>query len=84
MSASVVMMIVGVVLFLAGLAKLGSRQSGGFSLSNFGINFGGSVTQTNRVGDVTPGAAAAAKMDWVGLIVAVLGLLTAIVGWLKG
>ena len=84
MSASVVMMIVGVVLFLAGLAKLGSRQSGGFSLSNIGINFGGSVTQTNKVGDVAADAAKVAKTDWVGIIIAVLGLLTAIFGWLKG
>jgi hypothetical protein len=37
MSASGVMMVVGVVLLLAGLAKLGSSQSGGFNLSSVAL-----------------------------------------------
>jgi len=84
MSASGVMMLVGVVVFAAGLAKLGSSQSGGFNLSSFGINFGGKITQSTKVGNVTPGAAKETKQDWVGLAIAGLGLLTALVGWLKG
>ncbi len=48
MSTNLVLIVVGAVLFLAGLAKLGGSQSGGFNLSNFGINIGGTNTQTNK------------------------------------
>jgi hypothetical protein len=85
MSTNVVLILVGAVLFLAGLAKSGRSQSGGFSLSNFGISIGGRVKQTNSVGNVSPGAAAKeTKPDWVGLAIAAIGLLTALIGWLKG
>ena len=46
MSVNTILVIVGAVLILVGLAKAG--QSGGFSLSNIGINFGGTNTQTNK------------------------------------
>ena len=84
MSTNLVLIVVGVVLILAGLAKLGSSQSGGFNLSNFGINIGGRSTQTSRVGNVTSNPAKASKPDWVGLAVAGIGLLAALVGLLKG
>jgi len=84
MSTNVVLIVVGAVLFLAGLAKFGRSQSGGFNLSNFGINIGGKNTQTNKVGNVAPGEAKETKPDWVGLAIAAIGLLTALVGWLKG
>ena len=84
MSTNVVLIVVGAVLFLAGLAKLGRSQSGGFNLSNFGINIGGANTQTNKVGNVAPGEAKETKPDWVALAIAAIGLLTALVGWLKG
>ena len=84
MSANVFLVVVGAVLFLAGLAKLGSGRNGGFKLSNIGINIGGTNTQTNKVGNVTPGEAKETKPDWVGLATAVIGLLTAVFGWLKG
>ena len=87
MSTNVVLIVVGAVLFLAGLAKLGRSQSGGFNLSNFGINIGGTNTQTNKVGNVAPDEAKETKPDWVGLAIAAIGLLTALVGlvgWLKG
>jgi hypothetical protein len=84
MSTSLILIVAGVVLILAGLAKLGSSQSGGFNLSNFGINIGGRNTQTNRVGNVTPDAAKATKPDWVGIAIAGMGLLSALVGLLKG
>src|ERR1700719_4085730 len=83
MSTSVLLVVVGAVLFLAGLAKLGSNQSGGFNLSNIGINIGGTNTQTNRVGNVAPDAAKETKPDWVGLAIAGVGLVTAVIGWLK-
>ncbi len=84
MSLSALLIILGAILFLAGLAKLGSRQSGGFKLSNFGIFFGGKNNQNLRVGNVAPGPAKETKPDWIGLAIAALGFLTALVGWLKG
>jgi hypothetical protein len=82
MSTNVILVIVGIVLFLLGLGKLG--RSGGFNLSNFGINFGGEQNQTNRVGNVAPAADKSNKRDWVGLAIAAIGLLTALVGLFKG
>ena len=64
MSQGTVLIIAGALICLGGLAKLGSSQVGGFSLKNFGINFGGSITQTSRVGDVSPEAAKTHKPDW--------------------
>jgi hypothetical protein len=82
MSTNLVLIIIGVVLILAGLAKLGSR-GGGFRLSNIGINIGSTNTQTNKVGNVAPADAKTKKPDWVGLAIAAIGLVTALVGLLK-
>jgi len=47
MSLGTILLAVGVVLLVVGLAKIGTGQSGGFNnvLKNFGIKFGGSITQ---------------------------------------
>ena len=86
MSVNAILVIVGAVLVVVGLAKAG--QSGGFSLSNFGINFGGTSTQSNKVGNVTLGSTKSSKTDWVGatigLVTAVIGLVTAAIGLFKG
>jgi hypothetical protein len=82
MSANTILVIVGAVLVVVGLAKAG--QSGGFGLSNFGINFGGTSTQSNKVGNVTPEATKSGKTDWSGLGIAAIGLVTAIIGLFKG
>lgn len=82
MSLNAILVVVGAVLILVGLAKAG--QSGGFSLSNIGINFGSTNTQTNKVGNVTPELTKGGKADWVGLGVAAIGLLTAVIGLFKG
>jgi hypothetical protein len=82
MSVNVILVIVGAVLILVGLAKAG--QSGGFSLSNIGINVGSTNTQTNKVGNVTPVTTKGGKADWVGLGIAAIGLVTAVVGLFKG
>ena len=83
MSENLVLIIVGVALFLVGVAKLGS-SGGGFRLSNIGFNIGSTNTQTNEVGNVTsPAKAETKKPDWVGLAIAVIGLVTALVGLLK-
>ena len=64
------------MLFAIGLAKIGAGQSGGFNsvLKNFGINFGGLITQANRQGDIgsTP-AGGKKEFDWSGVIIAALG-----------
>ena len=49
MSSNVILIIAGAVLFLAGLAKMGSSQSGGFSLRNIGIGIGSTITQTTKL-----------------------------------
>jgi hypothetical protein len=82
MSVNAILVIVGALLILVGLAKAG--QSGGFSLSNIGINFGSTNTQTNKVGNVTPEVAKSGKADWVGLGIAAIGLVTAVIGLFKG
>jgi hypothetical protein len=81
MSVNAILVIVGAVLILVGLTKAG--QSGGFSLSNIGINFGGTNTQTNKVGNVTPEVTKSGKADWVGLGIAAIGLATAVIGLFK-
>jgi hypothetical protein len=81
MSANTILIIVGAALIVVGLAKAG--QSGGFSLSNFGINFGGTSTQSNKVGNVTSERARGVKPDWVGLASAAIGLVTLLIGLLK-
>ena len=83
MSLGTLLVVAGTLILLAGLAKLGRGQGGGFSLKNFGINLGGSVTQNNKVGNVTPEAAKPNKLDWSGITIAALGLLTALVGYFK-
>jgi hypothetical protein len=82
MTENTILVIIGALLILVGLAKAG--QSGGFSLSNLGINFGGTSTQGNKVGNVTPEAAKNGKPDWVGLGIAAIGLVTAAIGLFKG
>jgi hypothetical protein len=84
MSTNSILITVGVALILLGLAKLRSG-GGGFSLSNVGINIGSTSTQTNKVGNVAPAAATKdQKPDWVGLAIAAIGLVTALVGLFKG
>ena len=84
MSPSLILIVIGAVLFFAGLLKIGKNQSGGFSLSNFGINIGSTNTQSAKVGNITPGAGGEKKTDWMGFAIAALGLLTAVAGWFKG
>jgi len=79
------LIIIGLVLFIVGLAKIGAGQSGGFNnvLKNFGITFGGSITQVNRQGDVgsTP-PSGKKEVDWIGVIIAALGVVSAVFGYL--
>jgi hypothetical protein len=82
MSPNFILIIVGIVLVLVGLAKL--RSGDGFSLRNIGFNIGSTNTQANRVGNVAPTPEPKDKKpDWVGLGIAAIGLLTALVGLFK-
>jgi hypothetical protein len=81
MSVNAILVVAGAVLILVGLAKAG--QSGGFTLSNLGINFGGTNTQTNKVGNVTPVSTKGGKADWVSLGIAAIGLVTVVLGLFK-
>ena len=79
------LIVVGVVLFVVGLAKIGAGQSGGFNnvLKNFGINFGGSIMQVNRQGNVGSTPTNGKKdFDWSGVIIAALGVVSAVFGYL--
>jgi hypothetical protein len=74
---------IGILLFVVELAKIGAGQSGGFNnvLENFGINFGGSITQVNRQGNVSSTPANSKKdFDWSGVIIAALGVVSAVFG----
>ena len=83
MSLGTLLIIAGTLIFLAGLAKLGRDQSGGFSLKNIGISIGGTVTQTTKVGNVARRRLNRTRLDWGGIAIAALGFLTALVGFLK-
>jgi hypothetical protein len=82
MSTNAILVIAGAVIFLIGLARL--RSTGGFNPSNISFNIGSRNTQISKVGNVTGLANKETKPDWIGLAIAALGLLTALVGWLKG
>ena len=80
------LIILGIVLFVIGLAKVGAGQNEGFNnaLKNFGINFGGSITQVNRQGNVSSTPANSEKdFDWSGVIIAALGVVSAVFGYLS-
>ncbi|MGO9672564.1 MAG: hypothetical protein ACLPSF_00040 [Methylocella sp.] len=79
MSENIFLIIAGVVIFIVGVAK----QSGKVTLSNFGINFGSTNTQTIYVASAPDTAAKKPKHDWIGLAIAALGFFTALVGLLK-
>jgi uncharacterized membrane protein len=84
MSTNAILVIVGAMIFVFGLIRLRGQQTGGFNLSNIGLNIGSRNTQINKVGDIASGADKGTKPDWIGLVIAALGLMTALVGWLKG
>jgi hypothetical protein len=83
MSVNVTLVIIGVVLCVIGLGMLGSSQRAGSSiLKNFGFNIGSTSAQTITASDGS-GGDRKAKPNWVGLAIAVIGLLTAVVGLFK-
>ena len=77
MSTNAIFIIVGVGLVVVGFAMMRRGQSGGFSLRNFGFNIGSKSIQKIKIGDVTPKAA---KPNWSGIAISVLGMLAALIG----
>jgi hypothetical protein len=84
MSLNVTLVVIGVVLCLIGLAMLGSSRHAGSSIlqKNFGFNIGSKSDQSNEAGNGT-GGNKNAKPNWVGLAIAVIGFLTAVIGVFK-
>jgi hypothetical protein len=83
-SEHVTLVVIGVVLCALGLAMLRSSQRVESSIlqKNFGFNIGSISTQTNTAGD-RAGNDKKAQPNWIGLVIAVIGLLTAAIGLFK-
>lgn len=79
MSLGTVLIAVGILLFLIGIGKL-ARGSDTFNLRNIGINI--LSTNTQSIHDI--GQEKKKGLDWIGLGVAVIGFLTAVVGLFAG
>ena len=78
-----VLLIVGIVVFIGGLAKLGQGQ-GGWSFGNIAANAGIGTGQTSpAAGSARPIAPAKKAPDWVGVGITVVGLIVALVGLFK-
>jgi hypothetical protein len=75
-----VLLIVGIVVFIGGLFKLGQGQ-GGWSFDNVKANAG---IGSGQASPPTAGSAPAKKApDWVGVAVTVIGLIVALIGLFK-
>jgi hypothetical protein len=75
-----VLLIVGIVVLIGGLYKLGQGQ-GGWSFANVKANAG---IASGQASPVTAGSAPAKKApDWVGIAVTVIGLIVALIGLFK-
>ena len=74
-----VLLIVGIVVLVGGLFKLGQGQ-GGWSFANVKANAGLGAGETSPAAG---GAPAKKAPDWVGIAVTVIGLIVALVGLFK-
>jgi hypothetical protein len=82
---SILVAVVGGLVFLVGLAKISANRSGGLKLRdliqrNFGVNFGGTQTQTIQGAGVPSDATRPTGIDWSGVTIASIGLIAAIIG----
>jgi hypothetical protein len=82
MSADTVLVIIGILLIVMGAAELTSGTHG-FRLKNVRLEIGGTNTQTNQVGNVTRLPVGKNRPNWVGLAIAALGLILALIGLFK-
>ena len=74
-----VLLIVGIVVLIGGLFKLGQGQ-GGWSFDNVKANAGLGAGGTSAA---PSGAPAKKAPDWVGVAVTVVGLIVALIGLFK-
>jgi len=79
-----VLLIVGIVVFIGGLFKLGQGR-GGWSFDNVKANAGiGSGQASPATAGSAPATTPAKKApDWVGIAVTVIGLIVALIGLFK-
>jgi len=80
MSSGTILIVIGGLILLIGISKVARGSGAGFNLRNIGINIGSTNTQNIR--DI--GQERKKGPDWVGLGIAAVGLLTAIVGLFAG
>jgi hypothetical protein len=80
----VTLLVVGLVLCMIGLVTLASSRRARSSIlqRNFGFNIASTNTQTNTAGDRASDEKKT-KSNWVGLAIAIIGFLTAVVGLFK-
>jgi hypothetical protein len=77
MTANTILVIIGPLLILMGAAKLAS----GYGSKNSGPYIGGTNTLPNRVRNCRSAPATLKSMlDWVGLTIAAIGLVMALLG----
>jgi hypothetical protein len=79
MLGNYVLLIVGIVVLIGGLYKLGQGQ-GGWSFANVMANAGLGAAQTSPAAGSAPAKKAP---DWVGIAATVIGLIVALVGLFK-
>jgi hypothetical protein len=78
-----VLLIVGIVVLVGGLFKLGQGQ-GGWSFANVKANAGLRAGETSPAAGSTPASAPVKKApDWVGIAATVIGLIVALIGLFK-
>lgn len=78
-----VLLIVGLVVLVGGLFKLGQGQ-GGWSFANVKANAGLGAGEAHPApGDAPVTAPAKQAPDWVGIAVTVIGLIVALIGLFK-
>jgi hypothetical protein len=82
---SILITVVGGFVFLIGLAKISANRSGGLKVpdliqKNFGVNFGGTQTQTIKGAGAPSDATRPTGTDWSGVITASIGLIAATIG----
>ena len=93
MSAKAILILVGIVVALLGFTQLASSPRGapnrGFQISNIGINTGVTHPPRSQFGPRATGKSSSATgvrpigADWIGLVTAAVGFLTALVGLLR-
>jgi hypothetical protein len=78
-----ILLIVGIVVLIGGLYKLGQGQ-GGWSFANVMANAGMGGSQSGAGAGSGSSAAPAKKApDWVGIAATVIGLIVALIGFFK-